>query len=43
MIEALEFIVSFCFRLFLALVLGSLCALGIWVLIATIRSLRGRK
>ena len=43
MIESLEFICNFCFWLFLALVLGSLCALGVWVLVVTIRSLRGRK
>ena len=43
MIEVLEYITVFCFWLFLALVLGSLCAIGIWALVIAVRSLRRQK
>ncbi len=43
MIGFLQFAVQFCFWLFLALVLGSLCAVGIWTLLVVIRGMKGRK
>ena len=43
MIEALQYMVTFCFWLFLALVLGSLCALGIWTLAAVIHGMKGKR
>ena len=43
MIEYLRFAVGFCFWLLLFLLLGSLCALGIWSLVIVMREMRRRK
>lgn len=43
MIDILQYTAQFCFWLFLALVLVSLCAIGIWTLISVVRSMRRRK
>ena len=43
MIEALQYMVTFCFWLFLALVFGSLCVLGIWTLVTAVRYWKEKK
>ena len=40
MIECLKFIFYFCFWLFLALVMMTLCAIGVYVLVYMIRIMR---
>ena len=42
MIEGLRFIAAFCFWLFLALVTMTLCAIGVYVLVYVVRTLRER-
>lgn len=43
MIELLQFMVQFCFWFFLAMILLTLCGLGLWVVVTLIQTMRHRR